>query len=98
MDMINNVIASYKNGNTQVTILSDGTKIREFEETPEIEFMESIDVKITNYCDLNCPFCHEQSSVNGKHADIDKLIQLLDDANLPRGIELSIGGGKRLPV
>ena len=96
MDIINNVIASYKNGNTQVTILSDGTKIREFEETPEIEFMESIDVKITNYCDLNCPFCHEQSSVNGKHADIDKLIQLLDDANLPRGIELSIGGGNPL--
>jgi len=84
----------YKNGNVDVTILKDGTKIRKFDGDPAIRFPESIDCKITNYCDMNCQYCHEESDVNGKHADLYVLKQHLLD--LPSGIEIAIGGGNPL--
>lgn len=89
-----NKIAEYTNGNTSVTILSDGTKIREYENVPIVEFPESIDVKITDYCDMGCNYCHESSTTKGRHADLDKLFDVLND--LPSGIELAIGGGNPL--
>lgn len=95
MDMIvNNVLSSYQNGNTTVTIFEDGTKIREYEDIPQIYFPESLDVKITNYCDLGCKYCHENSTINGKHANLEKLKAVL--VSLPAGIELAIGGGNPL--
>ena len=92
--MTNKILSSYINGNTKVTIYEDGTKIREFEGIPEIDHPESIDVKITNYCDMGCKFCHESSTVKGKHADLQKLKEVLE--YLPKGIELAIGGGNPL--
>jgi hypothetical protein len=50
-------INTYRNGNTTVTLLSDGTKIREYEGTPVVTHPESIDVKITDYCDMGCSYC-----------------------------------------
>lgn len=94
MDMTNKILHSYVNGNTKVTIYEDGTKIREFEGIPEIDHPESIDVKITNYCDMGCKFCHESSTVKGKHADIEQLRIVL--GSLPPGVELAIGGGNPL--
>lgn len=49
----------YKNGNTIVEIRQDGTKIRY---TPDLveakpEYPESIDLKITNHCEIGCPMC-----------------------------------------
>ena len=96
MEEMDNVLCSYQNGNVKVIILNDGTKIREFEDAPNIVHMESIDVKISNYCDLGCPFCHEESTTSGKHADLERLKLILEE--LPAGIELAIGGGIRLPV
>lgn len=90
MDMIR----KYQNGNTTVTIYEDGTKIREFDDVPEIYFPESLDVKITNYCDLGCKYCHENSTIKGKHADLEKLKAVL--VSLPAGVELAIGGGNPL--
>lgn len=84
----------YKNGNTTVSIYEDGTKIRQFEGIPTIYHPESLDVKITNYCDLGCKFCHENSTVEGKHANIDKLKAVL--VSLPAGVELALGGGNPL--
>lgn len=87
---------SYKNGNTLVTIEKDGTKTREYHSSPILVFPESMDLKITNYCDLSnyCKWCHENSDKNGKHADLQKTINLLRD--LPPGVELAIGGGNPL--
>lgn len=85
------ILYKYTNGNTEVTILNDGTKIREYEDIPVIEHPESIDVKITNACDLGCAYCHENSTKNGKHADLKRLKIILND--LPSGVELAIGGG-----
>lgn len=84
----------YQNGNTKVTILEDGTKIREYEDIPLIEHPESIDCKITNYCDLGCQYCHENSTTKGKHADLSILLYKFKD--LPAGVELAIGGGNSL--
>lgn len=87
-------LISYENGNTTVTILEDGTKIREYKSTPYILHPESIDVKITNYCDMGCKYCHESSTTAGKHGDVDNLLEVLSE--LPRGVELAIGGGNPL--
>ena len=87
-------LAKYQNGNTTVTIMTDGTKIREYENTPEILHPESIDVKITNYCDMGCLYCHESSTTKGKHGNLTKLLEVLSE--LPAGVELAIGGGNPL--
>lgn len=65
------ILGEYNNGNYNVTIYADGTKIREvdgFEFIPS--FAENCDVKITDKCDGGCPFCYEGCTVNGKHGDI----------------------------
>lgn len=66
-----NIIGRYKNGNYTVTILSDGTKIRENDlDNLTPAFAENCDVKITDKCDGGCEFCYEGCTVNGKHGDI----------------------------
>ena len=88
------LLGRYRNGNYVTTILSDGTRIRE---TNDDEFIpdhaENMDVKITNCCSMSCPFCHEGSTLNGKHGDImnEKFIDTLYKYQ-----ELCIGGGNVL--
>jgi MoaA/NifB/PqqE/SkfB family radical SAM enzyme len=89
-----NTIANYINGNTSVTILEDGTKIREYEGIPSINHPESIDIKITGYCDMGCMYCHESSTTKGIHGDLDKLFEVI--SVLPAGVEIAIGGGNPL--
>ena len=81
----------YQNGNTTVEIQKDGTKIRSCDDVPVPVFPESIDLKVTSYCDLSCAFCHEDSTKKGKHANLDDYHFLIDQ--LPSGVELAIGGG-----
>lgn len=65
------IIGKYKNGNYDVTIYSDGTKVRETEEDKfKPAFAESIDVTITTECDRECSFCYLGCTKNGKHADL----------------------------
>ena len=88
------LLGRYRNGNYVTIILSDGTRIRE---TNDDEFIpdhaENMDIKITNYCSMSCPFCHEGSSPNGKHGDImnEKFIDTLYEYQ-----ECAIGGGNVL--
>ena len=66
-------MALYKNGNYIVTILNDGTKIRQTKDDEFIPvFAENCDVKITDKCSQNCPFCYEGCTKNGKHGDLFK--------------------------
>lgn len=75
--------------------LADGTKVRAKLYNSDSEntvcYPESLDLKITNYCEANCPWCHENSTVKGKHADYKWLSQFID--SIPPGTELAIGGG-----
>ena len=85
-------MVEYINGNTKVWFnLDNGTKIRHMpdNEPAKPEFPESIDLKITNYCSMNCPMCHEKSGVSGGHGNLNNC--LLD--SLKPYTELAIGGG-----
>lgn len=87
------ILHKYQNGNYTIIIFTDGTKIRYTkEETFKPNFPESIDLKITNNCDLLCPMCHENSNKNGKHATLNN--PFLE--TLKKGTELAIGGGNPL--
>ena len=84
----------YQNGNCLVTIYPDGSKTREYEGEPNPKFPESIDLKITNRCDRQCDFCHEQSTPDGSFADEYQISYRL--RGLPPGVEIAIGGGNPL--
>lgn len=86
---------SYKNGNYTVRLnLETGTKIRENDlDYLEASTVESMDIKITNCCDMGCKFCHENSTPDGKHADLF-VPSFLD--TLHPYTELAIGGGNPL--
>lgn len=86
---------SYKNGNYMVHInLKNGTKVRENDlDCFKADTVESADIKITNFCDRECPFCHENSTLDGKHGNLFGH-KFLD--NLHPYMELAIGGGNPL--
>ena len=93
MNICKNLLAHYKNGNYVVRLFSDGTKIRvTLDDDFDSVFPESIDIKITNYCDMNCPMCHEMSNISGRHGNLD--LPFLNTLN--PGTELAIGGGNPL--
>ena len=86
-----NLLGVYKNGNFTTKLFSDGTKIRETEDDEFIpNFAENMDIKISNFCDMGCKFCHEGSTKNGKHGDIlnQKFIETLHPYQ-----EVALGGG-----
>ena len=67
------LINKYLNGNVTVTLFDNGTKIQEWDdnEQPNPDYPNSMDIKITNYCNAGCSYCHEKSTINGKHADLE---------------------------
>ena len=58
------------------------------------EFPESIDLKITNYCENNCPYCYANSNKEGKHADLQKVLKVID--SMKPYTEIALGGGNVL--
>lgn len=87
------LLASYLNGNYVVRLYEDGTKIKDTKDEAFVaSFPDSMDVKITNYCDLNCPMCHEMSNTLGKEGDLNSGFF----SSLKKGVELAIGGGNPL--
>lgn len=85
------LLNSYKNGNVNVSIYEDGTRVLENDlDNFEFDFPLSMDVKITNKCPMGCAMCHEQSTPNGKEGDIlnAKFVDTLHS-----GTEMAIGGG-----
>ncbi|MDR2170594.1 MAG: radical SAM protein [Planctomycetaceae bacterium] len=84
----------YRNGNTTVLLCPDGTKIRHTPDgqIPQPVRPESIDIKITDYCENNCWFCYEHSNNKGTHSDLQHPIL----ETLEAGTELAIGGGNPL--
>lgn len=88
------LIGKYINGNYKVAIFDDGTKIRRTEEDFwNASFPENIDLKITNKCDMRCPYCHENSTVAGEHGNIMNM-EFIN--TLVPFTEISIGGGNAL--
>lgn len=87
------LLHKYKNGNYEVLIYSNGTKVKQTnKESFEGEYPETINLKITNKCDLKCKMCLESSRVNGKEGSFN--YEFFN--NLKEGVELAIGGGNPL--
>ena len=87
------LLARYENGNYTVKLFSDGTKVKSTaEDSFRASFPDSIDLKITDRCDLGCSMCHERSSPSG--AEGDRSAPFL--GTLAPGTELAIGGGDPL--
>jgi len=85
------LLAKYRNGNCAVSLYEDGTKVREWDGEARPEFPESMDLKITDWCDGGCLYCHEKSTINGKHSNLEDIKKIL--ADLPPGVEIATGGG-----
>lgn len=88
------LLGKVHNGNYDIYMYSDGTKIRKNDLDCFIpDKPESLDYKITNKCNIGCKFCHEDSKPDGRHGDImhDKFIDTLNPYT-----ELAIGGGNPL--
>lgn len=60
----------------------------------EPEFPESIDLKITNYCENNCKYCYANSNKKGKHADKNFVKDVISE--MKPYTEVAIGGGNVL--
>ena len=65
------LLNKYLNGNVTVTLFDNGTKIQEWDDNEGVhpDYPNSMDIKITNYRNAGCSYCHEKSTINGKHAD-----------------------------
>lgn len=57
-------------------------------------FPENFDIKITDWCDGGCSYCHENSTVNGKHGDLRGMETVF--RSLMPGTECAVGGGDTL--
>lgn len=88
------ILHQYSNGGYNVSIYSDGTKerVRIDERSPRLP--EQFDLKITDWCDAGCAWCHEQSTQSGEHADLSRVLKHID--GLYPGTEVAIGGGDPL--
>ena len=87
------LLNKYINGNYTVEIDDNGTKIRETNDNKyNADFPECIDLKITNKCDMGCKYCHEDSTNEGLHGDLD--VKFID--SLKPYTELALGGGNVL--
>ena len=64
-----------------------------FDEKEEPEIPENIEVKITNKCKNNCPFCYTNSTPDGEHADIEPIIEYFYPSFGIRGLPYAVFGG-----
>jgi hypothetical protein len=89
------LVGSYQNGGYRVELYADGTKVRtELDASLPPVLPEQMDLKITDWCDAGCAWCHERSTPKGQHGNVERTLALL--ADLPRGAEIAIGGGDPL--
>jgi len=94
-------IAQYRNGNADIELYKDGTRIIQFEDKLQLDYPLNIDIRVSTKCSNGynpktgksvCAFCHESARVDGKECDYEQLKEKL--TGLPKGIELAIGGNE----
>lgn len=90
----------FENGNYWVIYNNYGDRLRLCFEDEILmpKYPELVDLKITDQCDHNCPFCYQNAGREGKHADIKELKAIVNSLlyGTNRTIEFSIGGGNVL--
>lgn len=55
---------------------------------------ELVDLNITEYCNLNCPWCYKAAESTGKHAVTQNVTNYLDTLNQIGVFEIALGGGE----
>ncbi len=55
---------------------------------------ELIDLKITDFCLMDCDFCYQNSSIDGKHATTDNLGKIIWALSDMKVFEVALGGGE----
>ena len=90
------ILASYLNGGYRVSISDTGCKVRTLVDpsNPYPVHPETFDLKVTDWCNAGCAFCHEGSTTRGKHGELEPLLNMI--STLPKGVEIAIGGGDPL--
>jgi len=92
------ILTKYQNGNADIELYDDGTRIIQFEDTLNLDYPLNIDIRVSNACPFGfnpktgksvCGFCHESARTDGEECDYSELKYTLDE--LPKGIELAIG-------
>jgi len=85
-----NYKAIYHNGQTMRLALNRNKPIT------ELEYPEFYDIKITDYCKGNCPYCYQSSTEKGNHFDniLAKSLNFFGDMKKnERPFQVAIGGG-----
>lgn len=94
-----NVIVRHEPQFTTYFFRQDGTKLR-FSNTGQIvektQYPELVDLKITDYCPHNCSFCYQDSTINGKHADLQYIKDVIAELATNGVFEIALGGGEAL--
>lgn len=97
------ILGDYVNGNHRTILYDDGTRFRETGSYVDgkwvaddadhftFDFPESFDLKVTDRCDGCCQFCHENSTIVGKHGDLSKMTHIVE--TIQPGTEIALGGG-----
>jgi hypothetical protein len=82
---------------------NSGTKVRfqmrpqssDFKVAPErASAPELVDLKITNYCNRNCPYCYQGSNKDGIHANSSDIWNIRRQLSEMEVFEVAIGGGE----
>jgi hypothetical protein len=92
------MLAQYNNGNANIKLYEDGTRVIEYDDDLVLDMALNIDIRVSTKCAFGaksdgtpgfCSFCHESAKQDGSECDYLKLRDKLHD--LPKGIELAIG-------
>lgn len=95
------MIREYKNGNANIKLYGDGTRIIEYDGTLQLDVCLNIDIRVSTQCSFGynpktgkafCDFCHESARADGSECDYDSLRDKL--TGLPKGVELAIGANQ----
>lgn len=55
---------------------------------------ELVDIKLTDWCDLACKFCYQDSTKKGQHAPYQAINRILVDLSMAGVFEVALGGGE----
>ena len=95
------ILHAYKNGNADVEIHSDGTRIIECEGELDLEYPLNTDVRLSRKCAFGynkntdsavCRFCHESATTDGTTASRENIFDFFRMMHgLPKGTEIAVG-------
>lgn len=98
------LLKNFINGNSEVNIYDDGTRVINYEDDLKLDYPLNIDIRVSSKCAFGynpvtntafCGFCHESARTDGTETDYIVLKKML--GVIPPGIELAIGANNLTP-